>query len=121
MERKRRRFYDFGREGGKILINDGFQAFHYSFKRYLHKDKKLNRYQQWIDKNEPSQEEISQFKINLQNFSYRPKISIISPVWNTDEIWLRLAIESVINQIYDNWELCLVDGGSTKAPCYGGY
>ena len=35
-------------------------------------------------------------------------------MWNTDEKWLRLAIESVINQIYDNWELCLVDGGSTK-------
>jgi glycosyltransferase involved in cell wall biosynthesis len=47
-------------------------------------------------------------------FPYRPKISIITPVYNTDGKWLRLAIESVVSQIYDNWELCIADGGSTK-------
>lgn len=46
-------------------------------------------------------------------FRYRPKISMIIPVYNTKEKWLRLCIESVINQVYDNWELCIVDGGST--------
>lgn len=45
---------------------------------------------------------------------YRPKISIIVPVYNTDERWLRHCLESVRNQLYDNWELCVVDGGSTK-------
>lgn len=43
---------------------------------------------------------------------YKPKISIIMPTWNTDEKWLRKAIESVLNQVYDNWELCIADGGS---------
>ncbi|MBF0559900.1 MAG: glycosyltransferase [Nitrospirae bacterium] len=46
-------------------------------------------------------------------FSYRPKVSIIMPVWNSQEKWLRAAIESVRGQIYDNWELCMADGGST--------
>jgi GT2 family glycosyltransferase len=45
---------------------------------------------------------------------YRPKISIIVPVYNTDERWLRLCIASVLNQVYDNWELCIVDGCSKK-------
>ena len=48
-------------------------------------------------------------------FQYQPKISIIVPVYNTNERWLRLCIESVRNQVYDNWELCIVDGGSTKS------
>jgi glycosyltransferase involved in cell wall biosynthesis/2-polyprenyl-3-methyl-5-hydroxy-6-metoxy-1,4-benzoquinol methylase len=112
---QRRKFYDLGRKGGKILVNDGFQVFHSSFKGYLHKNKKLNHYQLWIEKNETGQEDIRQFKKELHNFSYHPKISIVLPVWNTDEIWLRLAIESVISQIYNNWELCIVDGGSTKS------
>jgi O-antigen biosynthesis protein len=71
-------------------------------------------YSLWIINHEPTQNQLEQLKKNVQSFSYRPKISIITPVWNTDEKWLRLSIESVINQAYDNWELCLVDGGSTK-------
>jgi GT2 family glycosyltransferase/SAM-dependent methyltransferase/flagellar biosynthesis chaperone FliJ len=111
---RRRKYYDLARAGGSILVNNGFREFFGSFKLFKKKDKKLNDYQLWIEKNEPSHEDISRFKRELQDFSYRPKISIITPVWNTDEIWLRLAIESVLNQIYDNWELCIVDGGSTK-------
>jgi glycosyltransferase involved in cell wall biosynthesis len=54
-------------------------------------------------------------KLNqVKSFIYKPNISIVIPVYNTDEDWLRLAIESVINQVYDNWELCIADGGSTK-------
>lgn len=45
---------------------------------------------------------------------YKPKISIIMPVYNT-EIWqLKEAINSVICQYYKNWELCIIDDGSTK-------
>jgi O-antigen biosynthesis protein len=47
------------------------------------------------------------------SFSYRPKISIVMPTYNTDPRWLREAIESVRGQIYDNWELCIADDGST--------
>jgi len=43
------------------------------------------------------------------------KISIIAPVYNVDEIFLKRCIRSVLYQIYDNWELCLIDDGSTKA------
>jgi GT2 family glycosyltransferase/2-polyprenyl-3-methyl-5-hydroxy-6-metoxy-1,4-benzoquinol methylase len=115
---KRRGAYDLCRAGGKILINDGFHAFQYSFNQFFHigkqKREKLDDYQLWIEKNEPGREEIDKFRRELRNFSYKPKISIITPVWNVDERWLRRAIESVINQDYDNWELCLVDGGSTK-------
>jgi len=74
----------------------------------------MNGYQKWIKINESAPDELNQIKRISQHFSYTPKISILIPVWNTDEKWLRLAIDSVINQIYDNWELCIADGGSTK-------
>lgn len=38
------------------------------------------------------------------------KFSILVPLYNTPEKFLRQAIESVIAQTYENWELCLADG-----------
>jgi len=71
-------------------------------------------YEIWILKNEPTKEKLEEYKKESLSFEYRPKISIITPVWNTDEKWLRAAIESVFSQVYDNWELCIADGCSTK-------
>lgn len=71
-------------------------------------------YEIWIIKNEPTKEELEADKEKSLLFKYRPKISIVTSVWNTEERWLKLAIESVLNQVYDNWELCIADGGSTQ-------
>ncbi|MFC1979746.1 glycosyltransferase family 2 protein [Chloroflexota bacterium] len=71
-------------------------------------------YQLWIAQNEPKKRELDGYRQESLSFQYRPKISIITPVWNTDEKWLRLAIASVLNQVYDNWELCIADGNSTE-------
>ncbi|WP_160683803.1 glycosyltransferase [Clostridium sp. C2-6-12] len=47
-------------------------------------------------------------------FAYEPKISIVVPVFNTPKNFLMDLIESVSNQTYSNWELCILDGGSDK-------
>jgi glycosyltransferase involved in cell wall biosynthesis len=47
-------------------------------------------------------------------FKKSPKISVIMPVYNTPEIYLRKAIQSVIDQYYDHWELCIADDASTQ-------
>jgi len=50
----------------------------------------------------------------IEQIQYKPKISIITPVYNVDEKFFRKCIYSVIGQIYNNWELCVVDHGSSK-------
>lgn len=47
-----------------------------------------------------------------ENYSFerKVKISILVPLFNTPEQFLKEAIESVKSQTYQNWELCLADG-----------
>ncbi|NBX60575.1 MAG: glycosyltransferase, partial [Opitutaceae bacterium] len=51
----------------------------------------------------------------LAELPVRPLISVLLPVYNTPEIWLRQAIESVRAQVYQEWELCIADDASTVA------
>lgn len=48
-------------------------------------------------------------------FSYRPTISIITAVYNTDPRWLEEAADSVLAQAYPHWQWCVADDGSTRA------
>ena len=52
--------------------------------------------------------------LNLQkNFVNKPLISIIIPVYNPPIEFFKKALDSVINQIYNNWEICIADDFST--------
>jgi GT2 family glycosyltransferase/SAM-dependent methyltransferase len=42
----------------------------------------------------------------------RPLVSVLMPVYDIDEVWLKAAIHSVRSQVYDRWELCAVDDAS---------
>jgi len=69
-------------------------------------------YQLWVEKNEPKEKELE--KQRNQKFNYEPKISIITPTFNTPGQFLTDLINSILGQTYSNWELCVVDGGSQK-------
>jgi len=47
-------------------------------------------------------------------FPKQIKISIITPLYNTPEKFLKEMIQSVKKQTYSNWELCLADGSDDK-------
>jgi GT2 family glycosyltransferase len=44
---------------------------------------------------------------------HKPLVSVVMPVYNTAEWMLRRAIDSVTEQLYPNWELCMADDKST--------
>ncbi|MBR5798720.1 MAG: glycosyltransferase family 2 protein [Lachnospiraceae bacterium] len=47
-------------------------------------------------------------------FPYMPKISILVPLWNNKKEFQVEMLESVMNQTYQNWELCLADGSDAE-------
>ncbi len=52
-------------------------------------------------------------------FSKNIKFSVLVPLYNTPEKFLKAMIESVQAQTYKNWELCLADGSDEKHAFVG--
>ena len=52
-------------------------------------------------------------------FERNVKISVLVPLYNTPQKYLKQMIDSVINQTYSNWELCLADGSTDEFASVG--
>ncbi len=61
-----------------------------------------------------SEDDLINIREMSDNLMYKPLFSIIMPVYNAPVNFLKLAIESVRNQVYSNWELCIADDKSTQ-------
>lgn len=75
---------------------------------------KKNPYDVWVKNNTLVGRQREHLIVKQKQFAYRPLISIVIPVYNVEEKWLKKAIDSIKNQIYDNWEICLADDASPK-------
>lgn len=64
----------------------------------------------------PNAIELNQQKNKV--FDYSPLISIIVPLYQTDQLFLNELIESVIAQSYCNWQLCFADGSDKGYDLY---
>lgn len=53
-------------------------------------------------------------KDEILSFKHKPLVSIILPTYNVDKTLLYLAIQSIIEQWYENWELCIADDASSN-------
>jgi GT2 family glycosyltransferase/glycosyltransferase involved in cell wall biosynthesis len=73
-----------------------------------------DRYEAWIAEHEPDAAALEKQLTASRDFSPRVKISLLTPVWNPAPAFLEELFESVAAQIYDNWELCVVDAGSNR-------
>lgn len=54
-----------------------------------------------------------------ETFPQNIKFSVLVPVYNTPEKYLRKMIESVEAQTYANWELCIADGSDSEHSYVG--
>lgn len=62
-------------------------------------------YEQWYENHKALPEELEKQK--NEKWKRKTLISIVVPVYNTPQVFLRQMIESVQNQSYSEWELCI--------------
>lgn len=72
------------------------------------------QYNNWFRNNRITAYEMKKQK--QVHFEYEPKISIAVPTFNTPIDMLKVMIDSVIEQTYSNWELCIAEAGDTDNP-----
>ena len=85
-------------------------------KRFIYRMHNLNElfydpftkdeYNKWLSENKCD--------IEIEKFKYNPLISFIIPVYNVKSKYLSECLDSILNQTYDNFEVCIVDDCSTK-------
>ena len=72
------------------------------------------QYQRWLKKKRPSALELH--RQSKRTFDYEPLISIVIPLYNTPQEYLRKLLQSITAQSYGKFELCLADGSTKKGP-----
>lgn len=88
---------------------------HYGWKEFLirlqeKQEQEAIPYNDWYEKVKPTEAELAEQRKISRKWKEEPKISIVVPLYNTPETFLREMIESVMASTYENWELCLADG-----------
>lgn len=73
------------------------------------------KYQEWILLNEPDEDELDVQRTAAEKLQYKPVFSIITPVFNPPADVFEELIESVLDQTYPYFELCLGDFGDSPA------
>jgi glycosyltransferase involved in cell wall biosynthesis len=101
----------------EVQHDDGW---HPLFQKLVHVGKvgdptELSEYEKWCEQHEAlGDEDLAAIQGHIEAFSARPLISVLMPVFDPPEGLLEKAIQSVLDQIYGRWELCIADDASTK-------
>jgi O-antigen biosynthesis protein len=70
------------------------------------------RWNSFCARHDPKAARLRIMRARSRAWQDRPLISVLLPTYEPDAAYLRAAIESVIAQAYEHWELCIVDDGS---------
>ncbi len=93
----------------KLLRKDGWRKLARRIKRNLREKREAKNLAKWIEADQLTDVERQKIRLQIADLSYKPLFSVVIPVYNVEEKWLRAAIESVLDQLYTNWELCIAD------------
>ena len=69
-------------------------------------------YQNWMERTEPQEAELAEQRERQATWGYRPLLSIITPVYNPGLNVLQDTVQSVLDQTYPHWELCLANAST---------
>jgi glycosyltransferase involved in cell wall biosynthesis len=101
----------------EVQHDDGW---HPLFQKMVHVGKvgdptELSDYEKWCQQHEALDEgDLRAIRGHTEAFRARPVISVVMPVFDPPEGLLSKAIQSVLDQVYPHWELCVADDASTQ-------
>lgn len=111
---RRKKWMSLFRTVRQIAGNHGLTGLRKSFKRFINLGM---TYERWISLygslNESDEEAIRR---HIPEMTSRPLISVFIPGSGAEEKWVRRAIESLRNQLYPHWELCISVNMSGNQP-----
>lgn len=104
----------------RTLVHGGFRVFRHlqlhGVKQTAYKIARSMRqqssYANWILKHEPASRLFDELKSNCAGWQVKPFISVLMPTFNSNLIYLDQAINSLRNQVYPYWQLCIADDAS---------
>ena len=102
--------YQHFKNGFRILKKKGFSGV---IDRIVHGSNNWAEYDEWFNATKVTKEELERQR-NTE-FEFAPMISIIVATFNTKEEYLKEMIDSVRNQSYSNWQLCIGDGSTNDS------
>ena len=71
-------------------------------------------YQEWIARHAPSADELASLRQRAERLDPAPLFTVVVPVHDIADPWLRRCLDSVRGQAWQRWELCVVDDGSRE-------
>ena len=92
----------------EFLFKNGIKEFIKKTKRKLSGFNVDYDYSEWYELTKTSDEELSRQRTDY-SFKIKPFYSIVIPIYDTDEHFLYLLFKSILNQTYQNFEICIAD------------
>lgn len=99
-------------KGINFWYKHGFRATIRQMKKKIYQPK--DSYMAWVKKHEVQPDELQQQILTSKILVNGPKFSVVVPLYQTTPKYLIELIDSIQQQTYPNWELCLADGSGAE-------
>ncbi len=100
--------------GLKLIFSGQWKKFHRQLVSNIESTTAVSEYDLWRKRHEITPVDRQHMTDEIAGWSSPPMISVLLPIYNVAEVYLRACIDSVRRQIYTNWELCIADDASPK-------
>lgn len=99
----------------RLLQRGGLSSFAtWLYESYLDRNAEQISYERWIKLFDRRSERFDALSLSVEGPRPLPRFSVLIPTFNTPERWLRRCLDSVIEQTYPHWELCIADDASDR-------
>ena len=100
--------------GLKLLFSGDFAKFHRQLVTNVESTMGVTEYDLWRKRHAVTDADRQRMREAVAGWADPPLISVVLPVYNVAEVYLRACIDSVRRQTYPHWELCIADDASPK-------